>query len=57
VEIRQIPVPLVEVEAVADEELVGNGEADVANRQVVDQAAVGPVEEGAGRTSGSACAG
>ena len=45
VEVGQVPVPLVDVEAVADEELVGDGEADVADRQVVDEAAVGAVEE------------
>jgi hypothetical protein len=32
VQVGQIPVALVEVEAVADEELVGDGEADVPNR-------------------------
>src|SRR4051794_22661933 len=44
-QIGQVPVALVEVEAVADEELVRNREADVLHRQVVDQAPVGPVEE------------
>src|SRR3954453_21799835 len=37
-EIRQVPVPLAELEAVADEELIGDREADVADREVVDQA-------------------
>jgi hypothetical protein len=46
VQIRQVPVALIQVEAVADEELVRHGEAHVADRQVVDQAAVRPVEEG-----------
>jgi hypothetical protein len=46
VEIRQVPVPLGDVEAVPDEELVGYGEADVADRQILDQAPVGPVEQG-----------
>jgi hypothetical protein len=45
VQVRQVPEPLVEVESVADEELVGNGEADVADGEVVDEAPVGPVEE------------
>ena len=44
-EVRQVPKPLVEVEAVADEELVGNGEPDVCNGQVVDEAPVGSVEQ------------
>jgi hypothetical protein len=46
VQVRKVPEPLVEVEAVPDEELVGNGEADVAHRKVVDEPPVGPVEEG-----------
>jgi hypothetical protein len=45
VKIGQVAVALVEVEAVADEELVRHREADVANRQVVDEASVRPVEE------------
>ena len=45
VQIREVSVPLVEVEAVADEELVRNGEADVPDRQVLDEAPVGAVEE------------
>ena len=44
-QVGQVPVALPELEAVADEELVGDGEADVAHRQVVDEAAVGPVEQ------------
>ena len=44
VQVGQVAVALVEVEAVADEELVGDGEADVADRQVVDEAAVRAVE-------------
>ena len=44
-EVGQAAVALVEVEAVADEELVGNGEADVADRQVIDEPAVGAVEQ------------
>ena len=38
-----------QVEAVADEELVRDGEADVAQREVVDEAAVGAVEQRHGR--------
>ena len=45
-EVRQIPKLLVEVEAVADEELVGDREAHVADRQIVDEPSVGPVEQG-----------
>ena len=45
VDIREAPVALVQVEAVAEEELVGDREADVAHGQVVDQPAVGAVEE------------
>jgi hypothetical protein len=45
VDVGQVPELLVEVEAVADEELVRDGEADVADGQIVDEAAVGPVEQ------------
>jgi hypothetical protein len=45
-EIRQVPVALVEVEAVADEELVGHREAHVAHGKIVDEPPVGAVEEG-----------
>ena len=45
-QIREVPVPLVELEAVADEELVRNREADIAHRQIVDQPPVRAVEEG-----------
>jgi hypothetical protein len=44
-QVGQLPVALVQVEAVADEELVGDDEADVAHRQVVDEPPVGPVEQ------------
>ena len=41
-----MPVAVVaQIEAVADEELVRNGEAHVADRDVLDEAPVGPVEE------------
>jgi hypothetical protein len=46
VEVGEIPEALLEVEAVADEELVGNDEADVADGKVVYQAAVRAVEQG-----------
>jgi hypothetical protein len=52
VQVGQVPVPLLEVEAVAHEELVGDGEAHVADRQVFDQPPVGPVEEGYDRERG-----
>jgi hypothetical protein len=45
VQVREVPVPLGDVEAVPDEELVRDGEADVTHRKVVDEATVGPVEE------------
>jgi hypothetical protein len=45
VEIRKVPEALVQVEAVADEQLVGDGEADVADGEVLDEAAVGTVEQ------------
>ncbi len=45
VQVRQRAVALVEIEAVADEELVGDDEADVAHGQVVHQPPVGTVEE------------
>lgn len=40
---------LFETQAVPGEELVGNREAHVAKRQIVDEAPVGPVEQGHGR--------
>jgi hypothetical protein len=46
VEIGEIAKLLVEVEAVADEELVGHCEAHVTHRQIVDESPVGPVEQG-----------
>jgi hypothetical protein len=45
VQVREVAVPLVQVEAVADEELVGDGEADVPDGQVLDEAPVRTVEE------------
>src|SRR3954447_1654026 len=45
-EVRQVAPALVQVEAVADEELVRNGEADVVDREVLDQTAVRAVEQG-----------
>ena len=42
-------MPLVEVESVADEVLVRNDEAHVANGQVVDEPPVGPVEQSGDR--------
>jgi hypothetical protein len=43
-----VPVALVEVEAVADEELVRHREAHVADGEIVDESPVGAVEEGDG---------
>jgi hypothetical protein len=45
VQVREISVALVQVEAVADVELVRDGEADVPDGQVADEAAVRAVEE------------
>jgi hypothetical protein len=45
VEIRQIAVALLEIEAVAHEQLVGHREAHVADGHVLDEAAIGAVEE------------
>jgi hypothetical protein len=45
VNVRQVPVALRDVEAVTDEELVRDREADVANREILDEAAVRPVEQ------------
>ena len=44
-QVGQRAVSLVGVEAVADEELVRDDEADVPDRQVGDEAAIGPVEQ------------
>jgi hypothetical protein len=44
-EVRQVAMALVELEPVADEELVRDREAHVAHRQVVDEPPVRPVEE------------
>jgi hypothetical protein len=49
VQVRQVPVALLHVEAVSHEELVWHGETDVVHGQVVDEAPVGPVEERRGR--------
>jgi hypothetical protein len=44
-QVREIPPAAVQVEPVADEELVRHREADVADRKVLDQAPVRAVEE------------
>jgi hypothetical protein len=46
VQVGQVPIALRDVEPVADEELVGDREADVANGQILDEAAVRSVEQG-----------
>jgi hypothetical protein len=48
-QVREAPEPSLQVEPVADEEVIGHGEADVAERDVVDEPPVGPVQQGAGR--------
>jgi hypothetical protein len=48
-QVRKAPEPPLQVEPVADEEVVGHGEADVAERDVVDEPPVGPVQQRAGR--------
>jgi hypothetical protein len=45
VDVGEVAVALVEVEPVADEVLVGNGEADVAHGELLDQAPVRAVEQ------------
>ena len=44
-EIWQLPPSLVEIESETDEELVGDDEADVSDGKVLDEAAVGPIEQ------------
>ena len=44
-DVRQVAPALVQVEAVADEELVGHGEADVVDRQILDEPAIRAVEQ------------
>ena len=44
-QVRKVPEALVEIEAVADEQLVRHGEADVAHGEIVNQAPVRAVEE------------
>jgi hypothetical protein len=45
VQVGQVAVALADVEAVADEQLVGDGEPDVAYGQILDEPSVGPVEQ------------
>jgi hypothetical protein len=45
VQVREVPESLLEIEAVADEELVGHREADVGDGELVDEAPVRTVEE------------
>jgi hypothetical protein len=47
-EIRKIPETLVEIEAVADEKLVGDGEAHETDGQILHEPAVRTVEQGDG---------
>jgi hypothetical protein len=44
-QVREVPVPLLEIESVPDEELVWHREADVADGEVLDEPAVGPIEQ------------
>src|SRR5882672_9414149 len=44
-QVGQLPPPFVEIEAVADEHLVGHDEADVADGEVVHESSVWPVEQ------------
>jgi len=53
-EVRQLAVPLVEIEAVADVELVRHDESDVAHREIVDKPPVRPVEQRHGGDRGGA---
>jgi hypothetical protein len=45
VQVGQAPVALLDVEAVSHEELVGNGETDVADGDVLDQPAIRAIEQ------------
>jgi hypothetical protein len=45
VKVGQVPVALVQIEAVPHEQLVRDGEADVPDRDVLDEAPVGTVEQ------------
>jgi hypothetical protein len=45
VQVRQIPITLIQIEAVPDEELVRHHEADVADREILDEAPVRAVEQ------------
>jgi hypothetical protein len=45
VQVREVPVALVEIEAVTHEELVRHGEPDVVHREILHEAAVRPVEQ------------
>jgi hypothetical protein len=47
--VREAPESALQVEPVADEEVVGHGEADVTERDVVDEPPVGPVQQRARR--------
>ena len=51
-QVGQVAVALVEVEAVSHEELVGHREAHVADGHVLHQAAIGTVEQRHGRQRG-----
>src|SRR6476660_9149458 len=53
-EVRQLAVPLLEIEAVADVELVRHDESDVAHREIVDKPPVRPVEQRHGGDRGGA---
>jgi hypothetical protein len=53
-ELWKVPVTLVQVEAVADEVLVGNHKADVPDGEIVDEPTVGAVEQGGDRERGGA---
>jgi hypothetical protein len=41
--VREASEPSLQVEPVADEEVIGHGEADVAERDVIDKSPIGPV--------------
>jgi hypothetical protein len=44
-QVRQVPKPLPDVEPITDEQLIRDGEADVPDRQILDEAAIGAVEQ------------
>jgi hypothetical protein len=49
VQVGEVAIPLLQVEAVPDEELVRHGEAHVAHGEILDEPTVRTIEQGHGR--------